>query len=104
MSFVEFRIKRICFGANNSVRMIEEKYLFSSQPLNPLENKTRSRGFEGPGLGIPLALAMIRLHGGDIEYESESGHGPTVQTWIPADRIIPMGDRTPAPRVINDAG
>jgi signal transduction histidine kinase len=70
--------------------------------MEPFEqaDKSLSRGFERLGLGIPLALAMIHLHGGDIEYESELGHGPTVRTWIPADRIIPMGDRKPAPRVL----
>ena len=74
--------------------------------MEPFEqaDKSLSRGFEGLGLGIPLALAMIRLHGGDIEYESELGHGTTVRAWIPAARITSMRDRNPAPLAANDAG
>jgi two-component system cell cycle sensor histidine kinase PleC len=46
-----------------------------------------ARNYEGLGLGIPLARAMARLHGGDIDYESELGKGTTVRMTLPTDRI-----------------
>ena len=42
-----------------------------------------SRGFEGLGLGIPLARALIQLHGGNIDLTSELGRGTTVQVTLP---------------------
>lgn len=49
------------------------------------------RKFEGLGLGIPLARAMARLHGGDIDYESELGQGTTVRITLPIGRVIASG-------------
>ena len=46
-----------------------------------------ARNYEGLGLGIPLARALARLHGGDIDYESELGKGTTARMTLPADRI-----------------
>jgi len=42
-----------------------------------------SRSYEGLGLGIPLARALIQLHGGDIDIESELGQGTTVRVILP---------------------
>ena len=47
-----------------------------------------ARNYEGLGLGIPLARAMVRLHDGDIDYESDLGKGTTARMTLPADRVI----------------
>lgn len=46
-----------------------------------------ARSYEGMGLGIPLAHAFVRMHDGDIEYESAPGHGTTAKLSLPAECI-----------------
>ena len=48
---------------------------------------TRSREHGGAGLGLPLAKAMIELHGGTIEIESKPKAGTTVALRFPAERV-----------------
>lgn len=47
-----------------------------------------SRKQEGSGLGVPLAKALLRLHGGDLEIRSEPDIGTTVSIVLPANRAI----------------
>jgi signal transduction histidine kinase len=44
------------------------------------------RRFEGLGLGLPLANALMRLHGGSLAIHSEPGHGTTVNLDFPPER------------------
>jgi len=46
------------------------------------------RRFEGLGLGLPLANALLRLHGGSLAIHSEPGHGTTVNIAFPPERTI----------------
>ena len=47
-----------------------------------------TRKYEGLGLGIPLARALARLHGGGIDYASELGKSTPPRMTLPADRVI----------------
>jgi signal transduction histidine kinase len=47
-----------------------------------------ARRHQGSGLGLPLALAMMELHGGTLAVESELGSGTTVVINFPAERIV----------------
>jgi PAS domain S-box-containing protein len=44
------------------------------------------RRFEGLGLGLPLANALMRLHGGNLTIHSEPGRGTTVSLNFPSER------------------
>jgi signal transduction histidine kinase len=46
------------------------------------------RRFEGLGLGLPLANALMRLHGGDLTIQSEPGRGTSVTLTFPPERSI----------------
>lgn len=46
------------------------------------------RRFEGLGLGLPLANALMRLHGGSLAIFSEPGQGTTVTLTFPRERTI----------------
>ncbi len=48
------------------------------------------RRFEGLGLGLPLANALMRLHGGSLAIHSEAGHGTTVSLDFPPERTVPV--------------
>jgi signal transduction histidine kinase len=42
---------------------------------------------EGTGLGLPIARALIELHGGDLTLSSDVGIGTTVALRLPHERI-----------------
>ena len=53
-----------------------------------------SRRYEGTGLGLPLAKALVEQHGGVLDLESEVGVGTTVTVRFPAERIVPALDNS----------
>lgn len=42
----------------------------------------------GAGLGLPLVLKIMELHGGGLELESEAGLGTTATARLPAERVL----------------
>jgi signal transduction histidine kinase len=56
-----------------------------------------SRTHNGTGLGLPLAAAMIELHGGKLVIESEPGRGTKVSAYFPAARIVNIADVASVP-------
>jgi signal transduction histidine kinase len=46
---------------------------------------------EGTGLGLPIAYALTRMHGGELRIESEKGCGSRVCIVLPVARA-PGGD------------
>ena len=55
-----------------------------------------SRQRHGTGLGIPLTKALVEMHGGSLDLQSEVGVGTTVTVRVPAKRIVllPRGTQT----------
>jgi two-component system cell cycle sensor histidine kinase PleC len=62
--------------------------------MNPAEVETAMRPFgqidtafskrhEGTGLGLPIAYALARLHGGDLRIDSQKGKGTRVTVILP---------------------
>ncbi len=48
-----------------------------------------ARTFEGTGLGLPIARALMAMHGGSLELESEVGIGTTVTISLPSSCVLP---------------
>ena len=46
--------------------------------------KAGTRG-KGSGMGLAIARAIVRAHGGDIEVSSSLGYGATFRFWVPAN-------------------
>jgi signal transduction histidine kinase len=59
-------------------------------PFQQIDDRL-NRKYEGTGLGVPLALAMAKLHGGTLAYDSARGRGTTVTLTLPAERLQPTG-------------
>ncbi|WP_169337427.1 PAS domain-containing sensor histidine kinase [Kiloniella laminariae] len=57
------------------------------EPFSQIDS-TLSRQFDGTGLGLPLALGLVRLHGGDLSMTSQPEKGTTVTCMLPASRIM----------------
>ncbi|MDJ0896696.1 MAG: ATP-binding protein [Alphaproteobacteria bacterium] len=61
-----------------------------------------NRKYEGTGLGLPLAQALTKLHGGKLVLDSELGRGTVATVRLPATRLL--ADETPAnPRNVRAA-
>ena len=57
------------------------------EPFGQVDN-AMTRKFESAGLGLSLAKALIRQHGGDLSIVSELGVGTTVSVTFPAERVL----------------
>ncbi|HEX3952769.1 MAG TPA: HAMP domain-containing sensor histidine kinase [Stellaceae bacterium] len=59
------------------------------QPFGQVaDHLTRENG--GLGLGLPIARALVKMHGGDLTLASEVGIGTTIDIRLPAERIRPI--------------
>ncbi len=47
-----------------------------------------NRQYEGTGLGLSLTKALVELHGGTLDLQSEVSVGTTVTVRLPAERIV----------------
>jgi len=62
------------------------------EPFGQVEDHL-TRQSEGAGLGLPIARALVGLHGGDLVLESEVGTGTTVTVHLPRERLRPLNER-----------
>jgi diguanylate cyclase (GGDEF)-like protein len=58
---------------------------------------TRSRSYEGSGIGLALSQELVRLHGGAINVESELHKGTTFTVFIPGGTAHLPADRIGTP-------
>src|SRR6185437_8827220 len=56
-------------------------------PFEQVESSL-SRSHNGTGLGLPLTAAMMELHGGVIEIDSEIDRGTAVTIRFPPERLV----------------
>ena len=80
---------------DTGVGMSEKEIAVALTPFGQNHNKMGG-GREGTGLGLPLAKAMIELHGGTLAVESEPQHGTTVTLTFPAGRVVRGKDQKAA--------
>ena len=48
----------------------------------------KGRRQEGTGLGLPIAQALMEIHGGGLTIDSAPGVGTTVRLTLPAERLV----------------
>jgi two-component system cell cycle sensor histidine kinase PleC len=68
--------------ADTGIGMTHEDIMLALKPFTQVDAR-RARDQEGAGLGLPLALGLVRLHGGTLHIESKPGAGTTVRLTLP---------------------
>ena len=72
---------------DSGIGMSREEVDTAIEPYGQVRNDfTRTR--EGTGLGLPLVKALVDMHGGQLEIDSEPGTGTTVTVVMPAHRVL----------------
>ncbi len=56
------------------------------QPFGQIHDPAQSASYQGTGLGLPLARAMVELHGGELSLDSIENEGTTVLVSFPVER------------------
>jgi signal transduction histidine kinase len=72
--------------SDTGIGMKAEEIPIALEPFRQIDGSL-SRRFAGTGLGLPLAKALVELHGGRLEIESAPGCGTTVRIWLPMERV-----------------
>lgn len=67
---------------DTGVGMTDQELAIAITPFGQVDG-TRTRWREGTGLGLPIAKALIELHGGDIAFKSTKGVGTDVSITLP---------------------
>lgn len=64
-----------------------EEVAIALAPFGQIESAL-SRKNQGTGLGLPLTRALVELHGGTLDLQSEVGKGTTITLTFPKERVI----------------
>ncbi|HEX6979179.1 MAG TPA: ATP-binding protein [Alphaproteobacteria bacterium] len=71
---------------DTGIGMSPEDIPIALEPFRQIDGRLNRR-YEGTGLGLPLAKALVELHGGQLVVESEPGRGTTVSFRLPRERV-----------------
>jgi signal transduction histidine kinase len=71
---------------DTGIGMSEAEIALALQPFRQADN-SHTRKYQGTGLGLPLANALVELHGGRLGVESAPGLGTTVTVRLPAEPL-----------------
>ncbi|MFP4313696.1 MAG: PAS domain-containing sensor histidine kinase [Alphaproteobacteria bacterium] len=72
----------------------EDKIKQAMEPFGQVSDKADNSHQRGTGLGLPLAKAMVELHGGTLELESGLGEGTKVSVYFPEERVMQKAPQT----------
>lgn len=71
--------------ADTGIGMTKDQIDYAMTPFGQVQS-SYARGHEGTGLGLPIAAALTKLHGGEFQIHSEPGRGTTVFFTLPPVR------------------
>ena len=72
---------------DNGIGIPESRLGEVIEPFGQISDPRVNKG-QGTGLGLPIAKAMMEMHGGDLTIKSEPDKGTTVTCHCPANRVI----------------
>lgn len=73
---------------DEGVGIPKDKIKQAMEPFGQINDKAENTHQQGTGLGLPLAKAMIELHDGAINVESDIGQGTKIIIRIPKFRVM----------------
>ena len=73
--------------ADTGIGITPEEIPKALAPFQQIDSRL-SRQHAGTGLGLPLTKALVELHGGSLDLQSEVGVGTTVTVRFPAHRVL----------------
>lgn len=73
---------------DEGVGIPEDKIKQAMEPFGQVYDKADKTHQRGTGLGLPLAKAMVELHGGTLDLESSLGQGTKVIVHFPEERVL----------------
>ena len=81
--------------ADTGVGMTHEQIVLAVKPFAQVQDHL-ARTQEGTGLGLPLAMGIVKLHGGSLYLDSQPGAGTTAIVTLPRDAAslanpVPIG-------------
>ena len=79
---------------DTGVGMSDEEIEVALRPFGQVDG-TRSRWREGTGLGLPIARALVELHGGSLAIQSRPNEGTEVAIFLPAAHLVSVATREP---------
>jgi two-component system cell cycle sensor histidine kinase PleC len=68
--------------ADTGIGMTPQELEVAKRPFGQVESSL-SRSHEGTGLGLPISVALARLHGGSLGIESQKGKGTRISLNLP---------------------
>lgn len=84
---------------DTGIGMSPDDAMSAMAPFVQLENEF-SRRHRGTGLGLPLAKALVELHGGSFHLSSTLGAGTAVTIIFPTERVVPRRPDQDSPQGI----
>lgn len=73
--------------ADTGVGIPQDRIEEAMEPFGQIHDPRISSKYQGTGLGLPLAKAMVELHGGSLALESQEGKGTTVSATFPKNSV-----------------
>jgi two-component system cell cycle sensor histidine kinase PleC len=68
--------------ADTGIGMTHEQMVLALKPFAQVQDHL-ARTQEGTGLGLPLAMGLVKLHGGSLHLDSQPGAGTTAIVTLP---------------------
>ncbi|MDE2228351.1 MAG: hypothetical protein KGL11_04840 [Alphaproteobacteria bacterium] len=72
---------------DSGIGIPSDKLAKALEPFGQVDSSL-ARRYNGSGLGLPLAKALVELHGGEFHLDSEVGVGTSVRFSLPSHRIV----------------
>src|SRR5688572_11775447 len=74
---------------DSGIGMDEEEIQIALTPFGQVDG-SHSRWREGTGLGLPIANALVELHGGELQIRSQRDQGTEVAVILPSPQLMAM--------------
>ena len=74
---------------DSGIGMNEEEIQIALTPFGQVDG-SHSRWREGTGLGLPIANALVELHGGELQIRSQPEQGTEVTVILPSPQLVDM--------------